>query len=192
MTDQSESATYRERLLARHRPTFEDLDAAPARAHWCCTGNAEDCPLCADTNPSYPFLCPGHPDTAENRQQAKAAHKATGQAAEGWTHLEARAFNAVQPALSKAGAWLPLSVRRKVANAIIAELKPELDALAEARCERQLTGDMAGTEETRQPKPADSIRDDLLRAIDFNYAVSLGYSTPEALLAAYDAQAGQG
>ncbi|MFF9309960.1 hypothetical protein ACF1BS_03525 [Streptomyces sp. NPDC014748] len=45
----------------------------------------------------------------------------------------------------------------------------------------------AGTEETRQPKPADQIRDDLLRAIDFNYTVGLGYSTPEALLDAYDA-----
>ncbi|WP_416477031.1 hypothetical protein [Streptomyces sp. LKA04] len=48
---------------------------------------------------------------------------------DGWTQVEARAFNAVQPALSKAGAWLPLSVRRAVARAVLAELKPELDDL---------------------------------------------------------------
>lgn len=49
---------------------------------------------------------------------------------DGWTQVEARAFNAVQPALSKAGEWLPLSVRRAVARAVLAELKPELDDLA--------------------------------------------------------------
>ncbi|MFS4103815.1 hypothetical protein [Streptomyces sp. PD-S100-1] len=46
----------------------------------------------------------------------------------------------------------------------------------------------AGTGETRQPKPADTVRDDLLHAIDFNYTVGvLGYATPEQLLDAYDA-----
>lgn len=48
----------------------------------------------------------------------------------GWTQLEARAFNAVQPALRTAGEWLPLSARRAVANAVLAELKRELDAIA--------------------------------------------------------------
>ncbi|MFJ3043668.1 hypothetical protein [Streptomyces tendae] len=49
----------------------------------------------------------------------------------GWTQIEARAFNAVQPALTKAGRWLPLSVRKAVAMAVLAELKRELDAFAE-------------------------------------------------------------
>ncbi|NEA52377.1 hypothetical protein [Streptomyces sp. SID10815] len=44
-----------------------------------------------------------------------------------------------------------------------------------------------GTEETRQAKPTDTVRDDLLHAIDFNHAVGLGYATPDALLDAYDA-----
>ncbi|MDH6224324.1 hypothetical protein [Streptomyces sp. MJP52] len=47
--------------------------------------------------------------------------------------LEARAFNAVQPALHKAGQWLPMSARRAVANAVLAELAPELDALDRVR-----------------------------------------------------------
>lgn len=33
---------------------------------WCCNGNAEECALCTDPNPPYPFLCPGHPLTPEN------------------------------------------------------------------------------------------------------------------------------
>jgi hypothetical protein len=48
-----------------------------------------------------------------------------------WTTLRARAFNAVLPALRKAGEWLPLSARRAVADAVLAELKRELDAFAE-------------------------------------------------------------
>lgn len=55
---------------------------------------------------------------------AQAAAEATG-----WTQLEARAFNAVLPALRQAGEWLPLSARRAVANAVLAELKPDMDAL---------------------------------------------------------------
>lgn len=51
--------------------------------------------------------------------------------ASGWTQLEARAFNAVGPAVQQAGQWLPLSARRAVANAVLAELKRELDALAQ-------------------------------------------------------------
>ncbi|MBZ6102750.1 hypothetical protein [Streptomyces olivaceus] len=46
-----------------------------------------------------------------------------------WTQLEARAFNAVQPALREAGEWLPLSARRAVARAVLAELQPELGRL---------------------------------------------------------------
>lgn len=45
-----------------------------------------------------------------------------------WSQLEARAFNAVQPALNEAGAWLPLSVRRKVARAVLAEILGPLDS----------------------------------------------------------------
>jgi hypothetical protein len=50
---------------------------------------------------------------------------------DGWTQLEARAFNAVGPAVRDAGQWLPLSARRAVAKAVLAELKPELDRLAD-------------------------------------------------------------
>jgi hypothetical protein len=39
-----------------------------------------------------------------------------------WTQLEARAFNAVLPALREVGEWLPLSARRKVARAVLAEI----------------------------------------------------------------------
>ncbi|MEU7416731.1 hypothetical protein [Streptomyces antibioticus] len=48
-----------------------------------------------------------------------------------WTQIEARAFNAVLPALRAAGEWLPLTARRAVANAVLTELKRELDALAD-------------------------------------------------------------
>lgn len=157
------------------RPSLEGLDTEPEPAHWCCNGNAEDCPLCTAPNPPYPFLCPGHDDTEENRQQAAAATEpeltadearalvdelgtelyraqdalafvgeccdiadreqraittadvrewlkgarcgrqlaadaqAASEAAEPapWSKLEARAFNAVQPALREAGEWLP-------------------------------------------------------------------------------------
>ncbi|MET9445041.1 hypothetical protein [Streptomyces sp. NPDC006610] len=39
-----------------------------------------------------------------------------------WTQLEARAFNAVQPALRAAGERLPLSARRAVARAVLTEI----------------------------------------------------------------------
>ena len=47
--------------------------------------------------------------------------------------LNARAFNAVLPALREAGEWLPLSARKAVAVAVVDELKPELDAPAALR-----------------------------------------------------------
>ncbi|AKZ60752.1 hypothetical protein SAM23877_p043 (plasmid) [Streptomyces ambofaciens ATCC 23877] len=50
------------------RPTFEDLDAAPDDGPWCCNGNAEDCALCVDPNPNYPFICPGHQRTTANER----------------------------------------------------------------------------------------------------------------------------
>lgn len=37
---------------------------------WCCAGNAEDCRLCDTADLPYPWICPGHPDTPENRQRA--------------------------------------------------------------------------------------------------------------------------
>ncbi|MFD5491564.1 hypothetical protein ACFWH4_01150 [Streptomyces sp. NPDC127091] len=61
---------------AADRPALENLDAAPAPARWCCDGNAEDCSLCTDPNPDYPWTCPGHPDTAANRQRVRAATQA--------------------------------------------------------------------------------------------------------------------
>ena len=52
-----------------------------------------------------------------------------------WSHLEARAFNAVQPALREAGEWLPLSVRRAVARAVLAAVQEHLEIDdAEAWC----------------------------------------------------------
>lgn len=63
------------------------------------------------------------------RQQAAEREEQTADSA--WTPLRARAFNAVQPALRHAGEWLPFTARRAVADAVLAELKRELDALAE-------------------------------------------------------------
>jgi hypothetical protein len=61
----------------------------------------------------------------EARQTAApAATEATESAP--WPQLEARAFNAVQPALQAAGAWLPMSVRRAVAKAVLAAVQPHL------------------------------------------------------------------
>lgn len=45
----------------------------------------------------------------------------------GWTQLEARAFNAVLPALREAGEWLPLSARRAVARAVLAATQAQVD-----------------------------------------------------------------
>jgi hypothetical protein len=59
------------------RPTLEDLDTDPAEGRWCCSGNAEDCALCTDPNPPYPFLCPGHPRTAGNERIVGEATEAT-------------------------------------------------------------------------------------------------------------------
>ncbi|MFD8488672.1 hypothetical protein [Streptomyces sp. NPDC059712] len=60
------------------RPTVEDLDAAPNDGPWCCTGNMEDCALCTDPNPDYPWICPGHERTAANERivgEAAQAHE---------------------------------------------------------------------------------------------------------------------
>ncbi|WP_032761167.1 hypothetical protein [Streptomyces alboviridis] len=59
------------------RPTVEDLDAAPDDGPWCCNGNMEDCALCTDPNPNYPFICPGHPRTAANERIVGEATQAT-------------------------------------------------------------------------------------------------------------------
>lgn len=59
------------------RPPFDDLGTAPEPARWCCSGNAEDCPLCDTTALPYPWICPGHPDTETNRQRLQAATEAT-------------------------------------------------------------------------------------------------------------------
>lgn len=42
--------------------------AAETDTRWCCNGNAEECALCVDRNLPYPFICPGHEDTPENRR----------------------------------------------------------------------------------------------------------------------------
>ncbi|MGW4825448.1 hypothetical protein ACWEP4_42895 [Streptomyces sp. NPDC004227] len=59
------------------RPTLEELDAEPEQTPWCCSGNAEDCALCTDPNPPYPFICPGHPLTNDNERRVRAATEAT-------------------------------------------------------------------------------------------------------------------
>jgi hypothetical protein len=45
----------------------------------------------------------------------------------GWTQLEARAFNAVGPAVRDAGQWLPLTARRAVARAVLTAVREHLD-----------------------------------------------------------------
>lgn len=37
---------------------------------WCCSGNAEECCLCDTASLPYPWICPGHSDTPENREKA--------------------------------------------------------------------------------------------------------------------------
>jgi hypothetical protein len=64
------------------RTDFENLDSGLDSAHWCCNGNAEDCALCTDPNPPYPFLCPGHPRTAANERLVGEATEATEPATE--------------------------------------------------------------------------------------------------------------
>jgi hypothetical protein len=59
------------------RPAPEGLDDASESARWCCNGNAEDCALCTDPNPPYPFLCSGHPRTAANERIVGEATEAT-------------------------------------------------------------------------------------------------------------------
>ncbi|MFE2047945.1 hypothetical protein ACFXAS_05520 [Streptomyces sp. NPDC059459] len=62
-----------------------------------------------------------------NQPEASEATEAPAPA-EPWTQLEARAFNAVQPALRELGEWLPMSVRRKVAQAVLAEILGPIEA----------------------------------------------------------------
>ncbi|WP_446458609.1 hypothetical protein [Streptomyces rochei] len=50
------------------RLALEDLDATPDDGPWCCNGNAEDCALCTDPNPNYPFICTGHERTTANER----------------------------------------------------------------------------------------------------------------------------
>ncbi|MEU9218840.1 hypothetical protein AB0D47_20090 [Streptomyces sp. NPDC048376] len=70
-----------------------------------------------------PVHCPGggQPEATEATEPAETATAP-------WTQLEARASNAVQPALREAGEWLPLSARRKVARAVLAELLEPVEA----------------------------------------------------------------
>lgn len=82
-----------------------------------------------------------------------------------WTPYEARAFNAVLPALREAGEWLPLTARRAVARAVLAELRPELDALTDyenritwnttcASCARVLDSSVHETERAEKAEAA--------------------------------------
>jgi len=60
-----------------NRPALKDLDTDREPDRWCCNGNAEDCALCTDPNPDYPFICPGHPRTAANERTVGEATEAT-------------------------------------------------------------------------------------------------------------------
>lgn len=57
----------------------------------------------------------------------------TEQAERGPKQLRALAFNAVAPVLQERGDWLRLTTRRAVADAVLAVVQPELDALAALR-----------------------------------------------------------
>ncbi|WP_333758845.1 hypothetical protein [Streptomyces sp. ISBFB 2968] len=67
-----------------------------------------------------PVHCPGQPEATEATEPVE------------WTQLEARAFNAVLPALREAGEWLPLTARRKVARAVLAEILGPIEAGTDA------------------------------------------------------------
>lgn len=92
------------------------------------------------------------------RQQAAEREAAASDPA--WNTLRARAFNAVQPALRQAGEWLPLSARRAVADAVLAELKPEIDFWAEAAARAAKERDTACAALNRLSNLADRIDDE--------------------------------
>lgn len=83
-----------------------------------------------------PVRCPG-----SGQAEAIEAPEPAESVGTPWTQLEARAFNAVLPALREAGEWLPLTARRKVARAVLAEIQPEIDGPADD--EQELTADEA-------------------------------------------------
>ncbi|MEU6674815.1 hypothetical protein [Streptomyces sp. NPDC046925] len=83
---------------------------------WCCNGNAESCRLCTDPNPPYPWICPGHDDTPENRAALVAPPVVSLQ------NRRAHVHNAITEGLSKAGDWVPLSVRVAATRAALAEV----------------------------------------------------------------------
>lgn len=77
------------------RPTADDLDAEPEPTRWCCAGNAEDCPLCDTADLLYPWICPGHDDTPDNRaRHATGAKQTPEQKMEHWRSELARVLKA--------------------------------------------------------------------------------------------------
>jgi hypothetical protein len=68
------------------------------------------------------------------------------------------------------------------ADAVLAEMKPELDRLADY--------DAGAAAAPVPPSAGTDLRAQLLDALDFAYCQGLGYDSPEALLAAYDAARG--
>lgn len=102
----------------------------------------------------------------------------------GWTPFEARAFTAVGPAVQAAGQWLPLSARRAVARAVLAELKPELDALTEQLDELQQLADTRKRIARRRRDQLDQAEDALARvqALIADHPVAVGTHQLEAAL----------
>lgn len=87
-----------------------DLDAEDEPARWCCNGNAEGCPLCNTATLPYPWICPGHPDTAENRARVLAATEATDPA--GTEETGGRTTADLEAAIAP---WRRKAVRRAIA-----------------------------------------------------------------------------
>ncbi|MEU4051300.1 hypothetical protein AB0F09_19135 [Streptomyces olivaceus] len=137
-----------------------------------------------------PVHCPGH-----GRPEPVTALP--------WTQLEARAFNAVLPALRGAGEWLPLSARRAVARAVLAELQPELgrldryrawlaDQVDKAERADQVTEERGGVRDELRISPHNGLAAGLrtaLLALDQRLETSDASQTDDTELTAEEARA---
>ncbi|MGW9397296.1 hypothetical protein [Streptomyces sp. NPDC055642] len=121
------------------RPDLEDPDSIPESVRWCCSGNAEDCPLCDTAALPYPWICPGHPDTAENRhrsQMAAAEPELTVEEARALVDDLGLQLYRAQDALAFVGECCDIADREQTADV--------REWLKGARCGRQLAADSRG------------------------------------------------